>query len=102
MGEKSEHRVIMARTTVQCLLIPRFWLFEKEQCPGNIWQRRRFYLDSTIPSRDTLFKDFLTTLQWQKFKADVLEEYVGPGSAANATQTQDVPIICRIVEASDE
>uniref|UniRef100_A0A1B0FQL9 Cyclic nucleotide-binding domain-containing protein n=1 Tax=Glossina morsitans morsitans TaxID=37546 RepID=A0A1B0FQL9_GLOMM len=102
LGEKSEHRVIMARTTVQCLLIPRFWLFEKEQCPGNIWQRRRFYLDSTIPSRDTLFKDFLTTLQWQKFKADVLEEYVGPGSAANATQTQDVPIICRIVEASDE
>uniref|UniRef100_A0A1A9ZK55 Cyclic nucleotide-binding domain-containing protein n=1 Tax=Glossina pallidipes TaxID=7398 RepID=A0A1A9ZK55_GLOPL len=102
LGEKLEHRVIMARTTVQCLLIPRFWLFEKEQCPGNIWQRRRFYLDSTIPSRDTLFKDFLTTLQWQKFKADVLEEYVGPGSAANATQTQDVPIICRIVEASDE
>ncbi|KAI9576329.1 uncharacterized protein LOC119642566 [Glossina fuscipes] len=102
LGEISEHRVIMARTTVQCLLIPRFWLFEKEQCPGNIWQRRRFYLDSTIPSRDTLFKDFLTTLQWQKFKADVLEEYVGPNSPANATQTQDVPIICRIVEASDE
>uniref|UniRef100_A0A1A9WPT1 Cyclic nucleotide-binding domain-containing protein n=1 Tax=Glossina brevipalpis TaxID=37001 RepID=A0A1A9WPT1_9MUSC len=102
LGEKSEHRVIMARTTVQCLLIPRFWLFEKEQCPGNIWQRRQFYLNSTIPSRDTLFKDFLTTLQWQKFKQSVLHEYVGPNLLSNPTQPEDVPIISRIVETSDE
>lgn len=101
LGEKLEHRVIMARTTVQCLMLPRFWLFEKEQNPGNIWQRRRFYLDCTIPSRQSLFKDFITTRRWQAFKTKLiqsnLETIIG-----NPTKIQDVPIICRIVETNDE
>ncbi|EDW25293.1 GL26512 [Drosophila persimilis] len=51
LGEKMEHRVIMARTVVQCLVLPRFWLLEEELNPGNIWQRRRFYLECSAPSR---------------------------------------------------
>uniref|UniRef100_A0A1A9UX31 Cyclic nucleotide-binding domain-containing protein n=1 Tax=Glossina austeni TaxID=7395 RepID=A0A1A9UX31_GLOAU len=99
LGEKLEHRVIMARTTVQCLLMPRFWLFEKPQNPGNIWQRRRFYLDSTIPSRQALFTDFLSTCQWQKFKSRIIKQCIDSNSFSNPTKIQDVPIICRIVEA---
>ncbi|TMW48074.1 hypothetical protein DOY81_006847 [Sarcophaga bullata] len=102
LGEKLEHRVIMARTTVQCLMIPRFWLLEKDQNPGNIWQRRRFYLESTIPSRQTLFNDFLNTRQWQKFKTNLIQSHLNPDSISNPTHVQDIPIICRIVEASDE
>ncbi|KAI8121933.1 hypothetical protein CVS40_7185 [Lucilia cuprina] len=102
LGEKLEHRVIMARTTVQCLMIPRFWLLEKDQNPGNIWQRRRFYLDTTIPSRQTLFKDFLYTRQWQKFKTKLIQSHLNPNSIANPTRVQDIPIICRIVEARDD
>ncbi|XP_069969198.1 uncharacterized protein [Bactrocera oleae] len=101
LGEKLEHRVIMARTTVQCLMLPRYWLMERDQNPGNIWQRRRFYLDSTIPSREQLFKDFLTTRTWQKFKNSIissnLTRYLG-----NPTKVQDIPIICRIVEPSED
>uniref|UniRef100_A0A1A9ZK49 Cyclic nucleotide-binding domain-containing protein n=1 Tax=Glossina pallidipes TaxID=7398 RepID=A0A1A9ZK49_GLOPL len=102
LGEKLEHRVIMARTTVQCLLMPRFWLLEKPQNPGNIWQRRRFYLDSTIPSRQSLFTDFLSTCQWQKFKSRIIKQCIDSSSLSNATKIQDVPIICRIVEANNE
>jgi len=40
LGEKMEHRVVMARSTVQCLILPRFFLLEKKQNPGNIWERR--------------------------------------------------------------
>uniref|UniRef100_A0A0A1XPN8 Phenylalanine ammonia-lyase 1 n=1 Tax=Zeugodacus cucurbitae TaxID=28588 RepID=A0A0A1XPN8_ZEUCU len=101
LGEKLEHRVIMARTTVQCLMLPRYWLMERDQNPGNIWQRRRFYLDSTIPSREQLFKDFLTTRTWQKFKNSIISSnftrYLG-----NPTKVQDIPIICRIVEPSED
>ncbi|XP_023158482.1 uncharacterized protein LOC101458382 isoform X1 [Ceratitis capitata] len=101
LGEKLEHRVIMARTTVQCLMLPRYWLLERDQNPGNIWQRRRFYLDSTIPSREQLFKDFLTTRKWQQFKTNIissnLTRYVG-----NSTKVQDIPIICRIVEPNED
>ncbi|KAL9892185.1 uncharacterized protein ACN2A1_007866 isoform 1-T1 [Glossina fuscipes fuscipes] len=102
LGEKLEHRVIMARTTVQCLLMPRFWLLEKPQNPGNIWQRRRFYLDSTIPSRQSLFTDFLSTCQWQKFKSRIIKQCIDSNSFSNPTKIQDVPIICRIVEANNE
>lgn len=102
LGERLEHRGIMARTTVQCLLIPRFWLLEKQQNPGNIWQRRRFYLDTTIPSRETLFKDFLSTRKWQKFKNNLIEENLDPNSIANPTHIQDVPIISRIIEPNED
>ncbi|XP_054725388.1 uncharacterized protein LOC129235526 isoform X1 [Anastrepha obliqua] len=100
LGEKLEHRVIMARTTVQCLMLPRYWLLEKEQNPGNIWQRRRFYLNSTIPSREQLFKDFLTTRTWQKFKNNVISSNL-TRNLSNPTKVQDIPIICRIVEPTE-
>ncbi|XP_058982648.1 LOW QUALITY PROTEIN: uncharacterized protein LOC131804180 [Musca domestica] len=98
LGEKSERRVIMARTTVQCLMIPRFWLFEKMQNPGNVWQRRRFYLDSTIPSRQSLFTDFVCTRQWKKFKSNTIQSNLVHASVSNPTRIQDVPIICQIIE----
>lgn len=40
LGEHMEDRVIVAKQTeVQCLLIPQYWLFQKKQNAGNIWQR---------------------------------------------------------------
>lgn len=101
LGEKFEHCVIMARTTVQCLMIPRFWLFEKNQNPGNIWQRRRFYLDTTVPSRQILFENFLTTRQWQGVKEDIIGNCLGQVLNSNPTQIEDVPVISRITETND-
>ncbi|XP_075159474.1 cyclic nucleotide-binding domain-containing protein 2-like [Haematobia irritans] len=101
LGEQLEHRVIMARTTVQCLMIPRFWLLEKAQNPGNIWQRRRIYLNSTIPSRQSLFQDFLRSGHWEKFKTDYITNLLDQYSIANPTRIQEIPIICRITENSE-
>lgn len=40
LGEHMDDRAIVAKhTQVQCLLIPHYWLFEKKQNAGNIWQR---------------------------------------------------------------
>lgn len=40
LGEQMEDRVIMAKHNgVQCLMIPRYWLFQKQQNVGNIWHR---------------------------------------------------------------
>lgn len=39
LGEQMEDRVILAKTSVECLLIPRYWLFQGEQNLGNIWQK---------------------------------------------------------------
>ncbi|KAM8719280.1 hypothetical protein ACLKA7_011916 [Drosophila subpalustris] len=101
LGEKIIHRVIMARTVVQCLLLPRFWLMEEEQNPGHIWQRRRFYLEGSIPSREELFGNFIKTRRWEKFKKDYVQSTLNPNSV-NSTQPEDIPIICRIVETRDD
>ncbi|XP_034486169.1 uncharacterized protein LOC117790733 [Drosophila innubila] len=97
LGEKTHHRVIMARDTVQCLMLPRFFLLDPNLNPGNIWQRRLFYLNCIIPTREMLFNDFLRNLKWKKFKSDYLNENLK--SIANDIATiDDIPILCRIEE----
>lgn len=39
IGENMVQRSIVAKNTVQCLEIPTFWLLERSQNIGNIWQR---------------------------------------------------------------
>ncbi|XP_016983332.2 uncharacterized protein LOC108047600 isoform X1 [Drosophila rhopaloa] len=102
LGEKMEHRVIMARTAVQCLLIPRYWLLEEEQNPGNIWHRRRFYFECNVPSRQDLFTNFLKTRQWNKFRHDYIQGLLNREAKGNLTKEEDIPIMCRIVETSDD
>lgn len=88
------HRVIMARSTVQCLLLPRFFLLDNDQNPGNIWQRRLFYLECIIPSRDDLFDNFLKTLKWKKFKIDFIKNLTT--NTTNIAKDDDIPVLCRI------
>ncbi|XP_052835075.1 uncharacterized protein LOC128251873 isoform X2 [Drosophila gunungcola] len=101
LGETMEHRVIMARTTVQCLTLPRFFLLEKKQNPGNIWERRLLYMDCMIPSREALFAHYLKACDWKKFKNDFIRESLKP-SDNDVTHVGDIPIICKIVETSDD
>lgn len=102
LGEKIEHRAIMSQTIVQCLLIPRFWLFEKPQNPGNMWNRIRFTLNSTIPTREGLFQNFLDTQKWEKYKNWLIESVLNERRIYNPTKIQDIPLICRIVEGIDK
>ncbi|EDW00453.1 uncharacterized protein LOC6565005 [Drosophila grimshawi] len=97
VGEKGDHRVVMARTTVQCLLIPLYWLMDEDQNPGHIWQRMRFYLDRCIPTREMLFQDFIKSRQWSQFKDDCVEQFTH--STTNPTKIEDIPIFIRIVES---
>lgn len=87
----------MARNTVQCLVIPRFFLLEENQNPEKIWQRRIFYLNCTIPSREDLFQDFLKTLNWKKFKSDYIRSQLRL-DCRDVAKDDDIPIICRIEE----
>ncbi|KAH8289865.1 hypothetical protein KR054_012401 [Drosophila jambulina] len=102
LGEKSAHRVIMARTTVQCILIPRFWLLEPPQNPGNLWQRKRFYIECNIPTREALFKNFLKTRKWEKFRHDYIQNILASTNLTSYTKVEDIPIISRIVETGPE
>lgn len=40
LGEEMEDRIILAKSKgLQCLTVPRYWLFEKNQNRNNVWQR---------------------------------------------------------------
>uniref|UniRef100_A0A182XC37 Cyclic nucleotide-binding domain-containing protein n=1 Tax=Anopheles quadriannulatus TaxID=34691 RepID=A0A182XC37_ANOQN len=95
LGEPMPHRMVVARNRVQCLVIPRGWLFEKQQNVGNTWQRIRMKLEMTI-QRDRLFEQFVRDQRWQRYRKALVREYVRLHPRQNATQLADVPIMCRV------
>jgi len=99
IGEEMENRIIIARNTVQCLLIPRHWLFQKAQNIGNVFQRIKLFLNSSVPSQQRLFEEYLANRKWKKYKKKTIEEvrrlYCLPEPT---TQYYNIPIICRIEE----
>ncbi|EAT38635.1 AAEL009485-PA [Aedes aegypti] len=100
LGERMQDRSIVARNHVQCMLIPRYWLFMKHQNTGNVWQRIKMYLDLAIPSREQLFKKFLDDINWMAYRKKVVNEIIQRRGRQNHTRLVDVPIVCR-VEQSD-
>lgn len=94
LGEQLQDRIIIAQTEVQCLLLPRYWLFQKEQNAGNIWSRTRMFLDANLPSREILFKEFLNNRRWKAYKKDLVEKT--PKKNVHKTTEANIPIICRI------
>lgn len=94
LGEELEERIIIASTDVQCLLVPRYWLFLKQQNVGNVWNRTRLFLESNIPSRACLFQELKRNRQWNRFKAKLIEET--PKRILNRTAAKSIPLMCRI------
>lgn len=68
LGEQSIGRFVVARSVVQGLLIPHFWIFQNEQDVGNVWEKKMIDIDTSIPSR----RDILVQLQqeqtWNEYK----------------------------------
>uniref|UniRef100_A0A182QLX4 Cyclic nucleotide-binding domain-containing protein n=1 Tax=Anopheles farauti TaxID=69004 RepID=A0A182QLX4_9DIPT len=97
LGERHHHRTIVARTSTQCLLIPRCWLFLKRQNIGNTWPRLCMYLDWAVPSRDELFQGFLSDRRWLRYRRRLIGL---TDKRRSGTVPADVPIMCRIAETT--
>ncbi|XP_050099226.1 uncharacterized protein LOC126579720 [Anopheles aquasalis] len=98
LGERHPDRTIVARTRTQCLLIPRCWLLLKRQNIGNTWCRLRMYLDGAIPNRDALFEQFQRDRAWQRYRRRLVA--AAPKPRPSRTRSADVPVMCRIAEAT--
>lgn len=97
VGEDIENRVIIAKTSVQCLMIPRHWLFQKAQNIGNVWQRIKLFNNSLIPSQHKLFVQYLDDQKWKKFKKKTIGQVKNElGISASDTRYYNIPVICRI------
>ncbi|XP_041764987.1 uncharacterized protein LOC121589852, partial [Anopheles merus] len=98
IGEHMVDRAVYARTPVQCLLIPRYWLLEKPQNRGNIWNRVRCFLEQRQPSRDRLFRWFLTELLWHRYRRQLVDDFRLVHAPRHLPRPSDVPLVCRIEE----
>lgn len=98
IGEHMVDRVVFARSRVRCLLIPRYWLLEKQQNRGNVWHRIRIFLEQRQPSRDRLFRHFLFELRWHRYRRQLVDDHVTVHAPRHLPQLRDVPLVCRIEE----
>ncbi|XP_058065439.1 cyclic nucleotide-binding domain-containing protein 2-like [Anopheles bellator] len=98
LGEPLEHRMVVARTAVQCLTVPRNWLLAKRQNVGNTWERLRMRLEAAIPSRRQLFEQFVRGQRWRRYRKQLVDAFVrrNPRNDPAITRPTDVPIICRV------
>lgn len=101
IGEHMVDRAVFARTDVRCLLIPRYWLLEKPQNRGNIWNRIRIFLEQRQPSRDRLFRWFLSELLWHRYRRQLVDDFLLVHAPRHLPRLIDVPLVCRIAECDD-
>uniref|UniRef100_A0A182QNU0 Cyclic nucleotide-binding domain-containing protein n=1 Tax=Anopheles farauti TaxID=69004 RepID=A0A182QNU0_9DIPT len=101
IGEHMVDRAVFARTAVECLLIPRYWLLEKPQNRGNIWNRVRIFLEQRQPSRERLFRWFLGELLWHRYRRQLVDDFRLVHAPRHLPRLNDVPLVCRIAECDD-
>lgn len=94
LGEEHLDRIIIAKSEVQVLLVPRYWLFQKEQNLGNVWSRTKIFLNANVPSRERLFQEFLSNRRWRCYK-EALVEGTSKRNVHKTTRS-NIPLICRI------
>ncbi|GJQ81454.1 hypothetical protein Trydic_g14611 [Trypoxylus dichotomus] len=94
LGENMKRRRVVAMTDyVECLLIPRYWLFQHNK--SNLWSRIQQYLDTQIPSTDTVYKAFLNQRQWISYRRKLTTELYKKG---RYSQRYNIPYSIRINE----
>lgn len=100
IGEHMVDRAVFARSRVQCLLIPRYWLLEKPQNRGNIWNRIRIFLEQRQPSRVRLFRWFLAGVLWHRYRKELVDDFLIVHAPRHLPRLFDVPLVCRIEECN--
>ncbi|CAH2092055.1 unnamed protein product [Euphydryas editha] len=98
-GENMRDRRIVALTPVNCMLLPKIWLLQRNT--ANIWTRIQHYLEKKIPTKKQLFKEFVSARRWQEFRDQLVEDVVSRSNTVNYTSVHDVPYSIRMEEMLD-
>ncbi|CAH2062838.1 unnamed protein product, partial [Iphiclides podalirius] len=98
-GENMRDRRIIALTPVDCMLMPKIWLLQRNT--ANIWSRIQHYLEKKIPSKRQLFKEFVSARRWQEFRDRTVADVVSRTNTVNWTTVHDVPYSIRMEEMLD-
>ncbi|KAG6448796.1 hypothetical protein O3G_MSEX005707 [Manduca sexta] len=98
-GENMRDRRIVALTPVDCMLLPKIWLMQRNT--ANIWTRIQHYLEKKIPTKKQLFKSFTEERRWREFRDQIVDDVVARSNTVNWTSLHDVPYSIRMDEMLD-
>ncbi|PZC76824.1 hypothetical protein B5X24_HaOG204059 [Helicoverpa armigera] len=98
-GENMRDRRIVAVTPVDCMLMPKMWLLQRNT--ANIWSRIQHFLEKKIPTKRQLFQSFVSERRWQEFRDQLVGDIVARSNTINWTSLHDVPYSIRMEEMVD-
>ncbi|XP_053600462.1 uncharacterized protein LOC128669576 isoform X2 [Plodia interpunctella] len=98
-GENMRDRRIVALTPVDCMLMPKIWLLQRNT--ANIWTRIQHYLEKKVPTKKQLFKDFVAQRRWIDFRNQMVDDVIARSNTVNWTSVHDVPYSIRMEEMLD-
>lgn len=99
IGEYFNNRRIVALTYTECMLIPRYWLLQKNI--GNIWNRIQQYLTTHIPNTKQVFKQFVQQRKWLKHRRELVDDKIKKRRIINNNILTNVPYFIRMNEGID-
>nr|XP_015834915.1 PREDICTED: uncharacterized protein LOC107397824 [Tribolium castaneum] len=66
IGEELKNRQIVSITQTECLLVPYYWLLERNE--ANIWSKIKQYLNFKIPKTEAIVDNLRKEKRWQEHK----------------------------------
>ncbi|XP_028134110.2 uncharacterized protein LOC114329268 [Diabrotica virgifera virgifera] len=99
VGETFERRRVISLTHVNCLLIPRYWLFKNNA--DNTWNMVLGFLNRHIPNTKKAFKWFVREQKFKKYKKKLVEQLLQQKRVCNDNSIHNVPYSIRLKEGFD-
>jgi len=99
VGEYFERRRVVADTTTNCLLIPRYWLMKMNK--DNIWSRVQQFLNKNIPSTNRLFDNWMKEKRFIEYRKKLVKDILATRKTSNTNCIHNVPYSLRLKENPD-
>jgi hypothetical protein len=65
---------------------------------ANIWQKIKHFLETYLPTKEQLFKDFVTQQRWLDYREKQVQDVLRKSNIQCNTTIHDVPYSIRIKE----
>lgn len=99
VGEYFERRRVVAETTTNCLLIPRYWLMKMNK--DNIWSRVQQFLNKNIPSTNRLFDNWMKEKRFIEYRKKLVNDILSTRRISNTNCIHNVPYSLRLKDNSE-
>lgn len=99
MGENIERRRVVADSSTNCLLIPRYWLMKMNK--DNIWNRVIQFLNKTIPSTPKIFDEWIKEKKFVAYRKKFVQDILAGKRISNTNCIHNVPYSIRLKECAE-